>query len=178
MKSITESLFRCACCVNSFPAFYRHEHHRIPQSAGGPDTPENLLELCPGCHDALHKVAYKLLGKANVAMVKDTLGFIFKDNLKAQQTCLELAIYVRDSMVKAREEGLDPNHIVTVATSLQKKHKDVFAICCQDARVSQEAYLRMLILHDLKRHYPNLVGNVIEENQTVRVLKKRGNAAN
>jgi len=33
-------------------------HHRLPQSAGGPDTPDNMVDLCEPCHtgpDGVHR---------------------------------------------------------------------------------------------------------------------------
>jgi 5-methylcytosine-specific restriction endonuclease McrA len=29
-------------------------HHLVPVSEGGPNTPENLLALCPNCHSLYH----------------------------------------------------------------------------------------------------------------------------
>lgn len=31
-----------------------HAHHVLRRSQGGPDTPENLLWVCPPCHGHLH----------------------------------------------------------------------------------------------------------------------------
>lgn len=31
-----------------------HQHHIIPRSQGGPDTPENLVGLCSNCHEDRH----------------------------------------------------------------------------------------------------------------------------
>jgi hypothetical protein len=32
-----------------------HAHHVLRRSQGGPDTPENLLWLCPPCHGHIHE---------------------------------------------------------------------------------------------------------------------------
>lgn len=34
-----------------------HAHHVIPLCAGGPDSPDNVLVLCPNCHALAHYVA-------------------------------------------------------------------------------------------------------------------------
>lgn len=33
-------------------------HHIFPRGAGGPDIPENLIQLCPVCHTKAHSGAY------------------------------------------------------------------------------------------------------------------------
>ncbi len=50
---------RCECCGwrpivlgNDRPSV--QVHHLIPQAAGGPDTLENAILLCPGCHTTAH----------------------------------------------------------------------------------------------------------------------------
>lgn len=30
-------------------------HHVLPQTKGGSDDPENLLDVCANCHDRIHK---------------------------------------------------------------------------------------------------------------------------
>ncbi len=37
-------------------------HHRIPESQGGPNHPDNLLTLCPRCHDRAHGRAVREMG--------------------------------------------------------------------------------------------------------------------
>lgn len=31
-----------------------HLHHRLMRSAGGPHTVENLIDVCPPCHEWIH----------------------------------------------------------------------------------------------------------------------------
>jgi hypothetical protein len=166
--------FACGCCLESFPDFHKHEHHKYPRAAGGPDTSNNLLNLCPGCHDALHKVANRLMARAHPEAIKDVIGFIYPDNLQAQKNCFELATLVRDAQIQAREEGLQADHLTQLSTILQKKHKDMLAMRCRDSRVSQESYLRLLVLDDLRRHYPHLIGDPVQESNIIRQLKRRG----
>lgn len=39
-----------------------HHHHIVYRSAGGPDTPENIVTLCAVCHDAEHAHRLKIEG--------------------------------------------------------------------------------------------------------------------
>lgn len=31
-----------------------HQHHRLPRGKGGPDTVDNLLDVCLACHERIH----------------------------------------------------------------------------------------------------------------------------
>jgi len=150
--------FICGCCEQFFPILHQHTHHKVPQAIGGTDHKENLIDLCPGCHNTIHNAAYKLLSrKISHGKIIDSIALIYKDNRKAQRICLELAIKVRDSLLKSQEEGVDPNHLVNVCTILRKKHKDLLYIHCKESRVSQERYLRSLILRDLSPRFPGKI---------------------
>ena len=166
--------FQCGCCSNTFPEMYKHTHHKIPTSVGGPNTRENLIDLCPGCHDALHNVAYKLLSRKHQdSMVLDTIHMIFKSNTKAQKVCKELALNVRDAMIKSKEEGLGLDHVMSISTSLRKKYKDFVALRCRELGVSQEKYFRQLILQDLLSRYKCSGLNIAHEHEYIAHSKKK-----
>lgn len=49
----------CELCENPAPFAtddgpFLEVHHLIPMSEGGPDTPDNVVALCPNCHRSLH----------------------------------------------------------------------------------------------------------------------------
>lgn len=44
--------YRCQECAAAVAAL--ELHHRIPEAAGGRNHPNNLLALCPACHDRAH----------------------------------------------------------------------------------------------------------------------------
>jgi hypothetical protein len=47
----------CACVAGHTPkVVVFHEHHIVPISYGGPNTPENLVLLCPTGHATVHKL--------------------------------------------------------------------------------------------------------------------------
>lgn len=50
----------CRCCgkrtnPDDIGLIRGHRHHIVYRSAGGPDTPENVVTLCWQCHNAEHK---------------------------------------------------------------------------------------------------------------------------
>ena len=45
----------CPCVTRHHPAVITfHDHHRWPLGMGGPDTPENIVRVCPNTHYAIH----------------------------------------------------------------------------------------------------------------------------
>lgn len=45
----------CLCVRDHNPnPMEPHDHHIIPKSWGGPDTPENKVKLCPTAHSNVH----------------------------------------------------------------------------------------------------------------------------
>jgi hypothetical protein len=165
-------IFVCWCCAQPFPDIYRNVHHRIPESLGGKSSVDNLVDLCAGCHDALHAVAQKMLNKRiSPGQISDFLGLIFKNEQAAAKKCYELASFVREAYLKTGETGLSENHLVSIQTVLRKIHKDLVSIRCRETGVTQEQYLRHLILLDLKTKYPNMI-NVLGEQAAIKALKK------
>ena len=52
--------YRCQECHGTQDL---HVHHVIPKSDGGPDTPDNLITLCSGCHASRHPVRQVFLAR-------------------------------------------------------------------------------------------------------------------
>jgi hypothetical protein len=167
-------IFQCGCCGETLPRMHMHTHHKIPRSVGGPDTRENLIDLCPGCHDALHNAAYKMLKKGvSHGQVVDALTIIYKENRKALDLCLKLATNVRDAMIKSAEAGIDPDQLVNVTTTLRKRYKDLLALKCKEMRISQDDYVRYVILHDLARSFAAERIDIAKEASYVRSMKRK-----
>lgn len=166
------AVFNCECCAEVFPDIHQHTHHRVPRSLGGSDLPSNLCHLCPGCHDTLHNIAYKLLNKKfSEAGVLDNLAIIYKDNKKAQTKCFELAIFVRNATIKERETGKNPDSLCNITTVLRKTHKDYMTIRCREMSLSQEEYLRQLVLQDIRRRF-NLSIDPAAEGKLINLVRK------
>lgn len=102
-------------------------------------------------------------------MTVDMLNSIYPDNKEAQKNCMELAIIVRDSMIQHKEKGLDPNHLVSISTTLYKKHKDFITTRIKELKLTQEEYIRSLILQDLGKRFGL---NPYDEAASVKAAKK------
>jgi hypothetical protein len=166
------SVFNCGCCGILYPTLHQHTHHKIPQSTGGLDTPDNLIELCPGCHDTLHNIAHKLMSKKTpVGQVTDALQIIYKDNLNAQKMCMELAVHVRNAMINRKEKGLSPNQLVSVSTTIRKKYKDMLIVRCKELNRSQDDYIRDLLLKDLSKRFNLPEDTTFTEKQAIKAIK-------
>jgi hypothetical protein len=146
--------FNCTICRETFPAdVHMHEHHIVPRSVGGTDHPSNIAFLCPGCHDALHRVAYKLVSKdVRVSEIDDFLMVIYKD-VAAAKMCLEFAKKVAAEIIAIRERGGDPDDLVPISTMLRRRDKDRVAALCREQGMSMETCLRFLIIKHLLGKY-------------------------
>ena len=167
---MSKSLFKCGCCFEIFPGAHKHTHHKKPQALGGKDNAENLIDLCPACHDTLHRVAYMMRsGKHSEVSIRDTVFFVFKDNSKAQENVLSLARIVKDAMVFSDESGIDPDQPVSISTSIRKRHKDLIHLFCKENQISLEDYVRSLLIKDILHKH----GVTAEEHKNIKKLKRR-----
>jgi 5-methylcytosine-specific restriction endonuclease McrA len=57
----------CRCC-GVWVGDVRHHHHIIYRSRRGTDSADNLLVLCPICHDAVHRHKVEIEGDADSAV--------------------------------------------------------------------------------------------------------------
>ena len=55
---------RGACRVCGVVSRTAHHHHIVYRSLGGKDTPENVLLVCPRCHDDIHAALIRVTGNA------------------------------------------------------------------------------------------------------------------
>jgi len=166
-------IFVCGCCSNKFPTIHKNAHHKTPRALGGKDTKDNLIELCPSCHDALHAIAYKMLSKkTSQTQIVDSLALIFSGNVNAQNICMDLALKVRNAQIHAKEEGLSQNHLIQLSLTLRKYFKPLIMNRYRELKLTQESYIRMLILNDLTKRF-NLTGiSLAEENRLINYIKK------
>lgn len=167
---MTRALFKCGCCDELFPDVHKHTHHKKPKALGGKDNFENLIDLCPACHDTLHRLAYMMRsGKYAETAIRDTAFFVYKDNIRAQESVLSLARIVKDAMISSDEQGADPDQPVSITTTIRKKHKDLIHLYCKDKRISMEDYLRSLLIKDILNGH----GVTPDEHQLIKKLKRR-----
>jgi hypothetical protein len=132
-------------------------HHKTPRALGGTDDRNNLVTLCAGCHDALHAAAYKLRNPKNtVSAVRDHLLLIFKENAKAIDNCFELAKLVRNAEIQIGESTGDIKREYQATTTLPYNAKKALTILCKELRMSQEHFIRELIIKELKKKFTHL----------------------
>lgn len=87
-----------------------HEHHIIPQAAGGTDDPTNLVMLCATCHHALHMIGLDILnGKTNRA--RDRLALQWPEPARREQAT-HLANTVAEEFAEKRRKGPPEEHMV------------------------------------------------------------------
>jgi len=53
-KLLVDAMHRCCLCPEHHDI--THVHHVVPINEGGPDTEENLMVVCPTCHDKIHRI--------------------------------------------------------------------------------------------------------------------------
>jgi hypothetical protein len=60
----------CPCRSEHAPSVpWTHQHHIWPLYAGGPDTPENTVYICPATHDWVH-VILRVFGNQGLCIRK------------------------------------------------------------------------------------------------------------
>jgi hypothetical protein len=165
-------IFFCGCCSIKYPTLHRHVHHKKPRALGGKDTEDNLIEICPSCHDTIHAIAKRMMSKnVSPTQIIDSLALIYINNKKAQETCLELATNIRNAQIQAQEKGLGPNHMILIGTTLRQYYKPLIMNRATELNISQENYFRMLILQDLSKRF-NINANLNEEVRLINYIKK------
>lgn len=162
-------------CKEIFPNLHKHTHHKVPKSLGGKDTRENLVDLCPQCHDLLHNIAYKLVSrKQSTVFLEDTAKMVYKNNQGAVERCMELAKLVRDEIIFSRENEKGQNDFVDLNIKMKYKYKKRLHEWAKSSGISLEDMARMIIFRALSEHY-NMTIDCKAEANAVRVNKKKGN---
>jgi hypothetical protein len=170
------TIFQCYVCEEKFPSIHKHTHHKIPRSLGGKDTPDNLVELCPQCHDLLHNVAYKLISKKyNASFLEDMVKMVYKTNTGAVKRSFELAFLVRDELIQAKESEKNPNEFVDVYVRMRYKHKKKLHEWAKASNISLEDMVRNILLRAVSDKFNMTIDHKSESN-AVRVNKKVGNS--
>lgn len=97
------------------PTEFLHEHHRQPRAYGGEDDPENLVWLCNGCHDILHRLA-TMLSSGKSGLVEDLLNLYIPDNPAARE---RLRVLMREVLQAKTEWKAEDPEDGTVRVTLQ-----------------------------------------------------------
>lgn len=152
-------VFTCYICDTKAPIDFVNKHHKVPKSVGGRDTPDNLIELCPGCHQNMHVIARMMRNPKRVGEVKTALNTMFPGP-KVQQRCMELAHLVIKGKVMASSdrEAPDPDKDVKIGLTLRKSYRDALQLMARDRKMSMADYSRKIMEAHIRSVFPNLEG--------------------
>jgi 5-methylcytosine-specific restriction endonuclease McrA len=100
-----------------------HVHHIVFRSNGGTDSPENLMVLCPTCHDKLHNGEFEIKGVRSKTKHATEVGIVNSQLKKRFGDFEETFGYV----TKFKRERV---------LQLPKFHYfDAVAICCEEGEI-------------------------------------------
>lgn len=100
-----------------------HVHHVVFRSNGGTDTPSNLITLCEGCHDKLHKGEFEIKGIRSKTKHATEVGIV-KSQLEKQFGDFEETFGYETKFKREQILQLPKSH-----------HFDAVAICCEEGEI-------------------------------------------
>lgn len=152
--------FRCEICQDIFPASLHHLHHKIPQSLGGPDTPDNLVNLCQADHQLLHTIAFMMVNSKRKHEIEPTLVSMYANNIPTQKKVIEYASYVAREMALKKEIKKDPNEETRITVELPQVYVQLLKLSGYDMPrkngkpVGISSLLRVIIAEYLSKKFP------------------------
>lgn len=160
-------------CQNIFPNIHRHDHHKVPRSLGGSDSPANLVSLCPQCHDLLHNVAYKMISKkVSTITLEDMVRMTYEGDMASVKRSWELASLVRDELIKNKESKLPANEFVDISMQIRHKHKMLLQEMAKSHKISMEAMMRRIILRAISDTH-SITIDLKKEEDDIRKFKRK-----
>jgi hypothetical protein len=148
--------FVCYICHAEKSRDFVHKHHKVPKSLGGSDAPDNLLDLCSGCHADMHTLARMMKNPKRVGEVRTALQSMFPDG-GMQGRCLELATLAnRSTVMSAEQQVVDEEREIQVGLKLKKPYRDALQLIARDRKLSMANYTRKIIEDHIRRVYPNV----------------------
>lgn len=94
---------RCHICTSVVPITFEQQHHVVPQAAGGTDG--QTVQLCPGCHSNLHRLADMMVG-GRAGLAEDSAEIAYPD-ARIRARAFALAKTVAEYMVLKRDGAVD-----------------------------------------------------------------------
>jgi hypothetical protein len=141
--------FNCYACTTETPKAFGHEHHKIPQSAGGTD--KDIVLLCSGCHAQIHAVSYAVLNPKRHKEVEELLLY-FKDE-GTRSRIAELSYTVAKEMtLKADGSKFIEGEEKTVAFTMEKQDYLKLLFAAKDRRMSVVNFVKGIVLQHLERN--------------------------
>ena len=133
-----------------------NKHHKVPKSLGGKDTRDNLIELCPGCHQEMHVIARMMRNPKRVGEVRTALQIAFPGPI-AQSRCVELAqLECRSKVLNRSKVEADPDREIGVGLKLKRPYRDALQLIARDRKMSMANYTRKIIEAHIKIVFPNV----------------------
>jgi hypothetical protein len=149
-------VFVCYICHAQKSVDFVHKHHKVPKSLGGSDLPDNLLELCSGCHADMHTLARMMRNPKRVGEVRSAVQSMFPQG-DVQARCVELAnLANRSTVMSAGQKALDADREIGVGLKLKKPYRDALQLIARDRGLSMANYTRKIIEDHIRRVYPNV----------------------
>jgi hypothetical protein len=148
----------CKVCGDAVPAVFEHQHHEIPQAAGGSDGP--LASLCAGCHATLHRVADMLMSK-RAGLADDAAKIAYPDPA-VRERLFDLANMVVEYMTLKRDGQVESDQPIKVMIELPREVKFAAQILANDhkgptgRRLGLAPFITALVKQEVYRRYPHL----------------------
>lgn len=159
--------FRCEVCLKPFPESLKHEHHKIPKSLGGRDTPENMAKLCNADHMHLHAIAYMMINPKRKAEIEPTVRAIFGPDTGAIRRLMELSQQVAKEMFLKKEIRKDAAAEIRTVVELPGRWLELLRLAGYDQphRSGKPAgvglVIRRIVADALIRKYPRHSDEII-----------------
>lgn len=164
----------CWICRRRIPSALKNAHHAKPQAAGG--GPDDLVDLCAGCHHNLHRIQDMLSGP-RASQAEDTCKAYYSDNAGGARRCMELAIkcvrHMSDKLtgkyqVKAHDDieiMLEIPHAVKNALMiLGRETRDPRT----NRRLGMQGMARHLLIEAIVKRFPALQQQIKDSIQAAR----------
>ena len=133
-----------------------HKHHKVPKSLGGSDLPDNLVNLCSGCHADMHTLARMMRNPKRVGEVRSAVQSMFPQG-DIQGRCVELAnLANRSTVMSAEQQAVDKDREIAVGLKLNKPYRDALQLIARDRKLSMANYTRKIIEEHIRKVYPNV----------------------
>ncbi len=136
-----------------------NKHHKVPKSLGGTDAKDNLVELCPGCHQEMHVIARMMRNPKRAGEVRTALQLAFPGP-HAQSRCVELAqLECRSKVLNRQKVEADEEREIGVGLKLKRPYRDALQLIARDRKMSMANYARKIMEEHIRSVFPNVEKN-------------------
>ena len=115
-----------------FPVSLHHEHHKIPQALGGPDTPDNLADLCLTDHQSLHLIAFMLINPKRKHEIDPTLITLYPNDSDTRRRLIEFANLVAKEIVLKKEIRKEKSEEIKTVVELPARYMELIKLAGYD----------------------------------------------